>query len=182
MKYEEKTIDKKEIYKGGIIDVGVITVKLPDGREATRDIVFHPGASVVIPINEDGEIYMVRQYRKAVERVLLELPAGKLDEGESPEVCAKRELKEETGLEAGFLKHIISIHSTPGFCNEILHMFLASQLTQGKVCADKDEFITVEKYPAKTLVNMIFNHEITDAKSIIGILIADRILKGDILL
>lgn len=180
MKYEEKTVSKKQIYSGKIINVDLLTVTLPNGKKASREIVTHPGASVVIPISDNGELYMVRQYRKPVEKELLELPAGKLDPNESPEDCAARELKEETGLEAGNIKHVISIHSTPGFSNEVLHMFAAMDLKEGKACADEDEFITSEKFKIDKLINMVLNHKITDAKTIIGILLADKIVKGEI--
>lgn len=180
MKYEEKTISNKHIYTGNIINVDRLTVTLPNGKEATRDLVTHPGASVVIPFESNGYIYMVRQYRKPIEKVSLELPAGKLDPGEDPEICAVRELKEETGLTAGKIKHIISIHTTPGFCNEVLHMYAAWELKEGQSHTDEDEFLSAEKIKIEDLMNMIFNHEITDAKSIIGILTADKILKGEI--
>ena len=179
MKYEEKTISKKEFYKGNIINVEKWQVLLPNGKEASRDVVIHPGASVIIPLTENNEIYMVRQYRKPVEAELLELPAGKLDAGEDPKVCAQRELKEETGLDADEIKHVLSFNSTPGFTNEILYMYLATGLHEGTACTDEDEFLRVEKFPVNKLLDMIFNHEITDAKTIIGIFLADKILKGD---
>jgi len=180
MNYEEKTISEKHIYTGNIISVDLATVTLPDGRQATRDIVRHPGASAVIPINENGEIYMVRQYRKPIDRVSLEIPAGKLDKGEDPRVCAERELKEETGLTAREITHIISIHSTPGFSNEVLHLYAATGLKEGQSCADADEFISTEKFTIAQLTDMILKGEITDAKSIIGILLADKIVDGKI--
>ena len=178
MNYEEKTISKKHIYTGNIINVEYVTVALPDGRQATRDIITHPGASAVIPINEKGEIYMVRQYRKPIEAVSLEIPAGKLDHGEDPQLCAERELKEETGLSAKNITHLVSVHSTPGFSNEILHLYAATGLNEGESCADEDEFISTEKYTAAQLEDMILKGEITDAKSIIGILLADKIISG----
>jgi len=180
MKYEEKTVSTKHIYEGNIINVESLTVTLPNGKTATRDLVIHPGASAVIPLNEKGEMYMVRQYRKAIEKVSLEIPAGKLDKGEDPEVCASRELKEETGLTAGSIKYLVSIHSTPGFSNEVLHLYVATDLKEGDSCADEDEFISSEKIPVSKLVDMVLNHEITDGKTIIGILLADKIIKGEI--
>ena len=178
MDYTEKTLKTEDIYKGNIIKVQNLTVSLPNGKEATRDIVLHPGASVVIPISDKGELYMVKQFRKPLDFTTLELPAGKLDSvGEDPKVCAERELMEETGLSAGKLEHLISIHTTPGFCNEVIHMYTATQLTQGESCTDEDEFLDVEKIHVNKLVDMILNHEITDAKTIIGILMADRIVR-----
>jgi ADP-ribose pyrophosphatase len=106
------------------------------------------------------------------------IPAGKLDNGEDPTICAKRELKEETGLSADTIKHLMSVHSTPGFCNEVLHIYLATGLSEGKQCSDEDEFITCEKIPVGKLLYMIFTGEITDAKTIIGILTAERIIRG----
>ncbi|MGE5612985.1 MAG: NUDIX domain-containing protein [Bacillota bacterium] len=180
MDYEEKTVSVKPIYKGNIINVELVTVTLPDGRTATRDIVRHPGASVIIPLNEKGEIYMVKQYRKPLEMVSLELPAGKLDPGEDPLDCARRELMEETGLKARDIIYLASIHSTPGFSDEVLHMYAAVGLAEGKSCADADEFISTEKYKVDDLTDMILSGEITDAKSIIGIFMADKIIRGKI--
>lgn len=180
MNYEEKTVSERHIYKGNIINVDNLTITLPDGRQATRDIVRHPGASVVVPLNEKGEVYMVRQFRKPIDMVTLEIPAGKLDPGEDPLVCAKRELKEETGLEAKEIQHLVSIHSTPGFSDEVLHMYSATGLSEGESCADEDEFISTEKYPVADLIDMILNGKITDAKTIIGVLLADKILSGKI--
>lgn len=180
MNYEEKTVSEEHIYKGKIINVDLVTVTLPDGRQATRDIIRHPGASVVVPLDKNGEVYMVRQFRKPLDAVTLELPAGKLDPGEDPYKCAERELKEETGLNAREIRHLVSIHSTPGFSNEILHLYSATGLSQGETCADEDEFISTEHYPVSELTDMILNGQITDAKSIVGILLADKILSGKI--
>lgn len=180
MKYEEKTLTQKNIYNGSIISLESLTVMLPNGREAKRDIVRHPGACVVIPVDGNGDIYMVRQYRKPIEMISLELPAGKLDRDEEPAICARRELKEETGLDAANLKYLLSTHSSPGFSDEVLHIFVATGLTQGDMSTDEDEFLSVEKYSATTLVKKILDREITDSKSIIGILMAEKILRGDI--
>lgn len=180
MNYEEKTLSVKNIFEGSIINVQALTVELPNGKEAKRDIVTHPGASAVIPVNENGEIYMVRQYRKPLEGISLEIPAGKLDANEDPAVCAKRELKEETGLDAESIKHVVSVHTTPGFCNEVIHIYAATGLKEGDSCADEDEFISSEKIHISKLVDMVLNHEITDAKTIIGILLGEKIIKGEI--
>ncbi len=178
MNYEEKTVSEQHIYTGNIIKVEKVTVTLPNGKLATRDIVRHPGASAVIPLNEDGELYMVRQFRKPLNAVSLEIPAGKLDAGEDPAVCAARELKEETGLTSHQITHMASVHSTPGFSDEILHIYAAVGLNEGESCADEDEFISAEKYPVAELIDKVFSGEITDAKSIIGIFLADKIISG----
>ena len=180
MNYEEKTVSRRQIYQGNIIKVESLTVTLPDGRRATRDIVTHPGASVILPLSENDELYMVRQFRKPLEMVSLELPAGKLDPGEDPQICAERELKEETGLMAENIRHLVSIHTTPGFSNEVIHMYAATGLKEGDSCADEDEFITTERIPVKELVDMVLKGGITDAKSIIGILMAEKIIRGDV--
>jgi ADP-ribose pyrophosphatase len=177
MKYEEKILYREKKFKGNIIELETYGVELPDGRNATRDVVVHPGASVVIPINNDNEVYMVRQFRTPIEKELLELPAGKLDKNEAPRDCALRELKEETGLSAGKIEHIISIHTTPGFSNEVIHVYLATELEVGSSNADPDEFILCEKHHIDDLVNMVFEHKITDAKTIIGLLSAVKIIK-----
>lgn len=180
MEYFEKTLSEKHIYSGKIINVDSLEVLLPDGKKATRDIITHPGASVVVPISDSGEVYMVRQYRKPIEQETLEVPAGKLDPGEEPIECAKRELTEETGLTAKKVKHLVSVYSTPGFSNEILHIYAATELTEGEAHADEDEFISSERIPVNKLVDMVLKHEITDSKTIIGILLADKIVKGEI--
>ncbi|MCX7843202.1 MAG: NUDIX hydrolase [Clostridia bacterium] len=180
MNYEEKTISKRKVFNGAVIDVEVHEVILPNGKTAKRDIVLHPGGAFVIPINENGEVYMVRQFRKPLEAFSLELPAGKLDQGEDPAECAKRELREETGLRAAQIRHVLSFNTTPGFCNELLHMYVATGLEEGESCTDEDEFLSTEKYKVDELLAMVLKGEITDAKSIIGILMADKIIKGAI--
>lgn len=177
--YTEKTVSRKEIYKGNIIKLEALDVELFNGRPAKRDVVFHPGASVIIPVTEDGMLYMVKQYRKPIEDMLLELPAGKLDNGEDPYLCAERELSEETGLKAAKLSHLISIHTTPGFCNEVIHVFLATGLEKGEVHTDDDEFLLVEKLSIRQAITMVLNGQITDAKTIIGVFLAERYIKQE---
>ena len=179
MNYYEKTVNEERKYTGNIINVDKVTVVLPDGRESTRDVVRHPGASVILPITDDGKIIMVEQYRKPCEMISLELPAGKLDAGEPPEECAKRELQEEIGYIAGKLAKVLTIHSTPGFSDEVLHMFVATDLVEKNAHPDEDEFISCRKYDISELISMVEKGEITDAKTIIGIFLADRIIKGE---
>jgi ADP-ribose pyrophosphatase len=179
MDYVEKTIKEERKYTGNIINVNRATVILPNGKQATRDIVRHPGAAVVVPLTGNDELLLVKQYRKPCDMISLELPAGKLDNGESPEVCAKRELFEETGYIAGNIKKAMVIHSTPGFSDEVLHMFVATNLTEGSAHPDEDEFISCGKYSVSECLRMVQNGEITDAKTIIGIFLADRIKNGE---
>lgn len=179
MNYYEKTISEERKYTGNIINVSKITVELPNGKVATRDVVRHPGASVVVPITDDGMLLMVTQFRKPCDMISLELPAGKLDNGEAPEICAKRELLEETGFLAGNMVKALEIHSTPGFSDELLHMYVATNLVKSEAHPDEDEFISCSKHSIPDLINMIKKGEITDAKTIIGIFLADKIEKGE---
>lgn len=177
MIHEEKTLSSEHIFQGKVIKVDLKTVELPDGNTSLREIVSHPGGSTIIPITKEGELILVTQWRSAIEKTCLEFPAGKLDYGEDPYECAKRELKEETGYTSSNIKHLISIHSTPGFCSEYLHLYTATDLVEGEACADEGEFLSVEKYAIEKLVEMVIKNEITDAKTIIGILMAEKYLK-----
>lgn len=167
---EEKFVKRERKFTGAVVGLDIVTVKLPDGREATRDVVVHPGGATVIPLSDDNCLYLVRQYRAAVGKIMLELPAGKLDKEEDPLECAKRELKEETGIKANRIKKISEINTTPGFCDETLHMYLATELEVGEAKLDNDEFLRVEKISIPKVLDMIVNNEITDSKTIIGTL------------
>jgi ADP-ribose pyrophosphatase len=179
MDYFERTIKEERKYTGNIINVDKVTVLLPSGREATRDVVRHPGAAVVVPILDNGNILLVKQYRKPCDMISLEIPAGKLDKGEEPIACAERELAEETGYHAKSLHKVMTIHSTPGFSDEVLHMYVATGLTKFDACPDEDEFITCGEYSVTDCISMVNSGEITDAKTIIGIFLADRIIRGE---
>lgn len=177
MEFLEKTISSKDIFAGKILKLRVDTVKLPDGRQSTREIVEHRGAVAIVAINEDKEIFMVRQYRKAVEKVLLEIPAGTIEENEDPLECARRELSEETGLKAAYWEKILSYYSSAGFSDEILHLYLADGLTPGATHPDQDEFLELVRVPLKEAYRLIFDGTIADGKSIIGIQYAMQKLK-----
>lgn len=172
--YTEKMISSKKIYEGRIINLRVDLVALPGGKTTNREIVEYAGAVAVVPINEKGELLLVRQYRYAVGETLLEIPAGKIEPGEDYAASAGRELLEETGYEAGNLKHMISFYSTPGFTNEQIHLFLATDLKLNKQNLDEDEFIDVEKVNMKQALKMILSGKICDAKSVAGILTANN--------
>ncbi|MGO1713084.1 MAG: NUDIX hydrolase, partial [Senegalia sp. (in: firmicutes)] len=138
-----------------VLNLRIDTVELPDKKYSKREIVEHPGAVCVVPITSDNEIYLVKQYRKAIDKEILELPAGKIEIGEEPKECAIRELKEETGLSANNYEYVIEFYSSPGFCNEKIHLFFARDLEEGIASPDIDEHIDVEKYSLEALLHMI---------------------------
>ncbi|MDD3839174.1 MAG: NUDIX hydrolase [Clostridia bacterium] len=179
MELYEKTIDSKKIFDGKIIKLKVDTVLLPDGKKSTREIVNHPGAVAILPLTDKNELIMVKQYRKPIERVLLEVPAGKLDEDELPEECAERELEEETGLTAEKLINLSSIYTTPGFSDEVIHLFIATGLKKGRANSDDDEFLEVVKIPFNKVMEMIEQNLIMDSKTINCILLARHYLPGN---
>ncbi len=167
MDLTEKTLESKTIFEGKIMTVQVDTAQLPDGKPALREVCRHPGGVGILPLGADGTVSLVRQYRYPLHRLLLEVPAGKLDrENEDPAQAARRELGEETGLEAGELIPLGSIYASPGFCDEQLHMFLARDLRQGPCHPDEDEFLDVVTMPFAELVDRIMSGEITDAKTV----------------
>ncbi|SHJ48506.1 NUDIX hydrolase [Paramaledivibacter caminithermalis] len=177
MKNIERTIKSDKLYQGKIINLRIDTVELPDQKYSKREIVEHPGAVAVIPITEDNKIVMVKQYRKSVEEYLLEVPAGKLEIGEEPLDCAKRELLEETGYKSDNLQYIFKFYTSPGFCNETISIFLAKDLIVDVAQPDEDEYIEIEKYDIDELIEKINKEEIKDAKTIISILYIKNYLK-----
>ena len=173
---DEGLIEKKRksetIFDGCLLHVKRDTVELPNGKEAVREWIRHPGASSVIPLLQDGRVILVRQYRYPVERVTLEVPAGKLDApDEDPLLCAKRELAEETGYTAGKITKLTTIATTVGFSNEYIHLYAAEDLVPGKQHTDEDEFINVVKIPLQEAVDMAQDGRIFDAKSVVSILL-----------
>jgi len=170
---EEKLIKTEHVFDGQLLKVRKDTVLLPNGKEATREWIEHPGAVAVIPILDDGRIAMVKQYRYPMGKVTLEVPAGKLDKGEAPDTCVMRELKEETGYTANKIRKIATIGTTMAFSNEVIHIYVAEDLVEGEACPDEDEFINVEKYTKEQLHTMIKDGTLDDAKSLVAILMAN---------
>lgn len=169
MELFEKTVKSEEIYQGKIFRVLKEVVELPDGKTTTRDIVKHNGGVGVIAITADGKIPLVRQFRKGIERVSLEIPAGKLELGEDIEECGKRELREETGYDAKKLTLLSSFSPTPAYCSEIIYVYEAENLTYEGQKLDENEFLNVEYYTLDEIYEMIKSGEIIDAKTIIAV-------------
>lgn len=175
MLYEKKLMSK-QIFDGKVVKLFVDTVELPDGREAIREIVRHPGAVCVIPVTPEGEVIMVKQYRYAFEQIMLEIPAGKLEPGEDPFEAVKRELEEESGVVASNIEYMGEIFTTVAIFDEKIHAYLATDLVYKNAHPDEDEFLEVEKIPLSTLVDMVMNGEIKDSKTQICILKAHKLL------
>jgi ADP-ribose pyrophosphatase len=178
VEFYESTISSRVIYSGKILNLRLDEVKLPNGKTSTREIVDHPGAVAIVALNEKNEVLMVRQYRKPVEEALLEIPAGKIEKEEQSDVCAQRELMEETGFFARNLRHITDFYTSPGFSSERMHLYLARDLEKKARQADDDEYIQLEAVPLEEAIRKIYDGEIKDAKTISGLLLAYNILKG----
>ncbi|MFW6022696.1 MAG: NUDIX hydrolase [Halanaerobiaceae bacterium] len=170
MSSKEKVENVDYKYKGKIVNLRVDQVLTPNGNKAEREIVEHPGGVTVLAITEDNKILMVEQYRNPVDEFLLELPAGKLEKGEDPYDCAYRELIEETGYQAGNMEKLFSFHTTPGFCDEFLHLYIARDLKEVGVDPDDDEIIVNHQIEKSDILKMIESGKIKDGKSVIGLL------------
>ncbi|TCW41243.1 NUDIX domain-containing protein [Laceyella sacchari] len=167
--FEEKTIASRTIYTGKVVQLQVDDVQLPDGRAAKREIVKHPGAVAVLAITDEGKMVLVRQFRKPLEKTILEIPAGKLEAGEDPGDCAARELEEETGYRATGLTHVVSFYTSPGFSDECLHIYQAEGLTKGEVNPDEDEFVELVECTLDECLERIQSGDIMDAKTVAAV-------------
>ncbi len=166
----ERTIKSDKIYQGKIINLRVDTVELPDKKYSKREVIEHPGAVAIVPITQDNKIVMVKQFRKAVEEVLLEVPAGKLEIGEEAMECGKRELLEETGYKSENLEPLFDFYTSPGFSNEVISIYIAKDLIKDVARPDEDEYIEVEEHDIDDLIQMIMGNRIKDGKTITAIL------------
>jgi ADP-ribose pyrophosphatase len=162
----EVTIKTQSVHSGKLLMLHVVTVRLPNGRETTREIVEHPGAVAIIPILDNGKLLVVEQYRTAAGRRMMEIPAGTLEAGEAPLACAKRELIEETGYAAGRFTRLFSCYLAPGYSTEKIHFFLVSQLVPTKARPAEDEFITVHAMYLDKALKAVERGKIQDAKTI----------------
>ncbi|MCY7823582.1 ADP-ribose pyrophosphatase [Bacillus spizizenii] len=164
---EEKTISKEQIFSGKVIDLYVEDVELPNGKTSKREIVKHPGAVAILAVTDEGKIIMVKQFRKPLERAIVEIPAGKLEKGEEPEYTALRELEEETGYTAKKLTKITAFYTSPGFADEIVHVFLAEELSvlEEKRELDEDEFVEVMEVTLDDALKLVESREVYDAKT-----------------
>ena len=179
MNLNEKTLEKIYIYNGKIINVRADRAELPNGKEAKREVVEHPGGVTVAALTDDNELMFVRQFRYPYGEIVLEIPAGKLEYGEDPFEAGKRELREETGAIARDYKDIGKFYPTPGYCGEIIHMYAAKGLSFTDMDPDEDEFLAVEKIPLEKAVDMVLNNEIRDGKTQAAILkVAELVRRG----
>ena len=170
MPHSEKQLDSKQVFDGKVIRVTLDTVQLENGGTSTREVVHHGGGAGIIAINDGGEVALVRQFRYALGRELIEIPAGKIEPGEPPRETALRELEEEAGCVASALEDFGSVIPTCGFCNEVIYLFLATGLTPCSQKLDADEFVDVFWLPLEEAVAMVQCGEITDSKSVAGLL------------
>ena len=173
----EKTQNSKSIFKGSFFDVRKDEVVSPNGNSNIIEWIKHPGAVCCIPVLRNGDICLIRQFRYAVKKYMIELPSGKLEIGEKPIDGAKRELKEEIGFEAKKIKFLTMFYPAVGFVNEEMHLFLAEDLKKTNTNLDEDEFIELAPKPLNQAVKMIYSSEITDAKTIIGLAWAQKLLR-----
>lgn len=167
MSYEVKS--REIIYKGKVFNLEKDIITLPDGRETVRETIRHGGAAAMIPVDKDGKIIFVKQYRHSARKEVLEIPAGTIENGENPYDCAIREIQEETSYKAGKMTFLLKMYSAIGFCSEVIHIYLAEDLEKGEYNMDDDEFITNERYTLEESIELIHNGVICDSKTITAI-------------
>lgn len=175
---EETTVDSALAYEGHFLKVQCDRVRLPDGKMTTREYIKHPGAVVVLPVFEDGSVLLERQFRYPLQQVFIEFPAGKIDPGEDPLVCAKRELEEETGYTASDWQFVCTIHNAIAYSDEHLDIYLARGLIEGASRLDEGEFLETFKASLPDVMRWIREGKITDVKTVIGAFWLEKILAG----
>ncbi|HIV85268.1 MAG TPA: NUDIX hydrolase [Candidatus Monoglobus merdigallinarum] len=178
MIYYEKSVSSEQIYSGKIIKVRLDKVEMPDGSLADRELVEHPGGVGIVAVTDENEIILVKQFRKPFEKDIYEIPAGKLEPGEDHRECGIRELSEETGCRADSFEYLGFMYPSPGFLDEVTHIYLATGLHRGSAHPDDDEFLDVLYVPVKEVRQMIMDNRINDGKTVFGVLKALEFLKG----
>lgn len=176
----EVITSKRKAFDGVMLHLEQWTVNLPNGASAPREVIIHGGASAVVPVDDDGNVILVRQCRIAMGRVTTEIPAGKLDHvGEDPLEAARRELSEETGMTASEWTKLTVMDTTPAFCTEKIHIYLARGLSEGESHPDEDEFVDAVRIPLQDAVDMVMCGELHDGKTCLGLLMAAKLLSSD---
>lgn len=170
----EETLDSRWGFEGRLVRVRVDRVRMPNGHGSTREVIVHPGAVAIVPVHADGTVALVRQWRQAAGKALLEIPAGTLEPGEDPTACAHRELAEEVCLAAGSMVRLFASYLAPGYSSELLHTFLATDLSPAEGHPDADELIEVVRLPLERARDMVLGGELEDAKTICGLLLAEH--------
>lgn len=170
-------VSSRRVYTGRVVNLDVDTVRFPNGSTGELEMIRHPGASAIVPCmsditGPDPQVMLIRQYRYAAEDFIYEIPAGRLEPGEDPAACARRELREETGCSAEAIEHLFTMYTTPGFTDERIHLFLATGLTRGDTAHEADEFMSIEVMPFNRALELVRNGTIQDAKTALGVLYA----------
>lgn len=165
-------LSRETVFKGHAFDVEKLQVRLPDQRQRDYDLIDHNDSVTIVPIDENGFIWFVTQFRIGSENILLELPAGVIDDGEEPEACARREIREETGMSAGKLAHLGSVYLAPGYCSELNHIFLATDIQSSPLDSDEDEFLNIEKHHRDVIKALIRSGKLNDGKSVAALYMA----------
>ncbi len=173
-------VSTERLYTGRIVNLDRDTVRFPDGSIGQIEMLRHPGAAAVVPFldnpgDPDPRVLLIRQFRHAADGFIWEVPAGRLDQGEAPERCARRELEEETGMRAGSMERLTTIHTTPGFTDERIHLFLARGLSQGEQRREADEFMELHHKRWSEVMGMVASGEITDAKTLVSLLFVEAV-------
>lgn len=176
---EAELLNRRSVYEGRVVDLSVDRVRMPNGKTTELEVIRHPGAAAMVPLTELGDVLLVRQYRYATGGWLVEVPAGKLDEGEAPEICAARELEEEVGMKPAELVPLGWIWTTPGFTDEKIWLYLCRGLSPAQQDLQDDEVLTVESSSLPEAVEMVHRGEICDGKSVCALLRADAYLRGE---
>jgi len=175
-------VSSRRVYSGRVLDLDVDTVRFPDGSVGELEMIRHPGAAAVVPFaddprSSDPEVLLIRQFRHAADRYVWEIPAGRLEPGEAPEACARRELEEEAGVTAGELRRLTTIYTTPGFTDEQIHLFLATGLDGGRQRPEADEFLEVHRMPWSRVLELMRRGEVVDGKTLITLMFVECFLR-----